>query len=320
MANQSIPPAGQGAYETFRSRMFSIAYRMLGSVSEAEDVVQEAYLRLHRATMEGAAIESPEAFLTTVTTRLAIDTLRSARVRRETYVGVWLPEPLLASTEPDPAEHAEQADSLSLALLSLLETLSPVERAVFLLREIFDYDYDEIATIVQKSEDNCRQIFVRARKRIDSGKPRFTADHQAQQELARQFFAAVDAGSLDSLVDFLAADVTFYGDGGGKANAVLRPIFGRDHVTRLLRGMFTKAHQYDITYRLALVNGQPGALAFDSNGHIVSLLAFDIADGAIQTVRAIINPDKLTHLGFPVSELARTDRGDDTADQPGEPQ
>lgn len=317
MTYQSSPPGGQDAYETFRSRMFSIAYRMLGSVSEAEDVVQEAYLRLHRATIDGAAIESPEAFLTTVTTRLAIDTLRSARVRRETYVGVWLPEPLLATTEPDPAEHAEQADSLSLALLSLLETLSPVERAVFLLREIFEYDYDEIATIVQKSEDNCRQIFVRARKRIDSGKPRFTADHQAQQELARQFFAAVDTGSLASLVNFLADDVTFYGDGGGKANAVLRPIFGRDRVDRLLRSMFTQAHQLDVTYRLALINGQPGALSFDIDGRLVNVLVLDIAGGAIQTVRSIINPDKLTHLGFPVSDRARTDRGDDTVDQQG---
>ncbi|HEX8034952.1 MAG TPA: RNA polymerase sigma-70 factor [Ktedonobacterales bacterium] len=321
MTNQSGPPAtGQEAYDRYRSRMFSIAYRMLGSVGEAEDVVQEAYLRLHRATMEGAAIESPEAFLTTVTTRLAIDTLRTARVRRETYVGIWLPEPLLASTEPDPAEHAEQADSLSLALLSLLETLSPVERAVFLLREIFDYDYDEIASIVQKSDDNCRQIFVRARKRIDSGKSRFTADQQAQQELARRFFAAVDTGSLAGLVDFLAADVAFYGDGGGKANAVLRPIFGRDRVNRLLHSIFTKAHQADITYRLALVNGQPGALSFDSNGGLVNVLALDIADGAIQTVRCIINPDKLVHLGFPVSDLARLDKGDDDAALKGEQQ
>ena len=300
--------------------MFSIAYRMLGSVGEAEDVVQEAYLRLYRATTEGAAIESPEAFLTTVTTRLAIDTLRSARVRRETYVGVWLPEPLMASTEPDPAEHAEQADSLSLALLSLLETLSPVERAVFLLREIFDYDYDEIASIVQKSEDNCRQIFVRARKRIDSGKSRFTADQQAQQELARRFFAAVDTGSLAGLVDFLAADVTFYGDGGGKANAVLRPIFGRDRVNRLLHSIFTKSHQADITYRLALVNGQPGALSFDANGGLVMVLVLDIADDAIQTVRSIINPDKLVHLGFPVSDLARLDRDNDGEAPKGEQQ
>lgn len=319
MSEQRVPPTdGQDVYDGFRPRMFSIAYRMLGSVGEAEDVVQEAFLRLHRATLDGATIESPQAFLTTVTTRLAIDALRSARVRREQYVGVWLPEPLLASTEPDPAEHAEQADSLSLALLSLLETLSPVERAVFLLREIFDYGYDEIADVVQKSEDNCRQIFARARKHIDTGKRRFNANRQEQRELATKFFAAVGTGSLANFVDFLAADVTFYGDGGGKANAVLRPITGRDRVGRLILSIVTKAQQFDVTYRLALVNGQPGALSFDSNGSLINVLVFDIADGAIQTVRSIINPDKLVHLGFPVSDLARTGQGDDSEPSTGE--
>src|SRR5215813_8331139 len=159
--------------ETLRPLMLSIAYRMLGSVSDAEDVVQEAYLRFHRTLAQGEAIESPRAFLTTVTTRLAIDELRSARLKHEAYVGVWLPEPLMATLDPDPAEHAEKRDSLSLAFLALLQRLSPVERAVFLLREVFDYGYDEIHTIVQKSEENCRQIFTRARKRIEDGRPRF---------------------------------------------------------------------------------------------------------------------------------------------------
>ena len=311
MSEQGVPRTdGQDVYDGFRPRMFSIAYRMLGSVSEAEDVVQEAYLRLHRATLDGATIESPQAFLTTVTTRLAIDTLRTARMRREQYVGLWLPEPLQTSTEPDPEEHAELADSLSLAFLSLLETLSPVERAVFLLREVFDYGYDEIAGIVQKSEQNCRQIFARARKHVDTGKRRFNADRQEQRELATKFFAAVSTGSLASFVTFLADDVTFYGDGGGKANAVLRPIVGRDHVGRLLHSTFMKAQQYNVAYRLAFINGQPGALAFDANGGLINVLVLDIAGGAIQTVRSIINPDKLVHLGFPVSDLARTDRGD----------
>lgn len=321
MSNKAVPPNdGQDVYAGFRPRMFSIAYRMLGSVTEAEDVVQEAFLRLYRASVEGTAIESPQAFLTTVTTRLAIDTLRTARVRRETYVGLWLPEPLLTATEPDPAEHVEMADSLSFAFLSLLETLSPVERAVFLLREVFDYDYDEIAAIVQKSEQNCRQIFARARKHVDEGKPRFNVSHGAQQELLSKFFAAAEAGSLANLVDLLAADATFYGDGGGKATAYPRPIFGRDRVGRLLLSLFAMARELKITFQFAVINDQPGVLSFDSAGGLTNVLVLDIVDGVIQTIRSLINPDKLAHLGFPLSnvllaanqvnEQQRTDTGE----------
>jgi RNA polymerase sigma-70 factor (ECF subfamily) len=295
--------------------MFSIAYRMLGSASEAEDVVQEAFLRLHRAVVDGAEIESPKAFLTTVTTRLAIDKLRTARVRREEYVGLWLPEPLLTPAESDPAEQAEMSDSLSLAFLILLETLSPVERAVFLLREIFDYGYDEIAEIVQKSEANCRQIFARAKKRLGAGKPRFRASPEAQQELATRFLDAAGKGSLTGLMDFLAEDAAFYGDGGGKAQAYPRPILGRDRVGRLLHGMFAKARELAITYRLALINGQPGILSFDTGFRLINVMVFDIADGLIQTVRSIVNPDKLAHLGFPLSDALRLDRGDVKGDQ-----
>lgn len=299
------------AAEGLRPLMFSIAYRMLGSASEAEDVVQEAYLRFHRTRVEGTAIESPKAFLTTVTTRLAIDALRSARMRRETYVGVWLPEPIAASaTAPDPAERAEMRESLSLAFLVLLETLSPVERAVFLLREVFDYDYSQIAEIVQKSEDNCRQLFARARKRIDEGKPRFNPDTHQQQELAARFFGAADQGDLAGLVSFLADDAAFFGDGGGKARAYPRPLYGRDRVALALRSLFKTARQFGVTYRFAFINGQPGALLFDAEGGVGSALALDIAGGAIQAVRSIVNPDKLTHLGFPVSDLARIERED----------
>jgi RNA polymerase sigma-70 factor (ECF subfamily) len=293
------------AYEGLRPLLFSIAYRMVGSVGEAEDVVQEAYLRLHRTLAQGTAIGSLKAFLTTVTTRLAIDAVRSARARHEAYVGVWLPEPLAASLEPDPADHAEMDDSLSLAFLVLLQTLSPVERAVFLLREAFDYSYEEIAEIVQKSEDNCRQVFVRAKKRIDDGKPRFDAPRREQQELAIRFFNAAEKGDLTSLIDFLAADAAFYGDGGGKARAYPRPVAGRDRVALIIRSLFTTAREFNVTFRFGLINGQPGALSFDAEGRLINVMALDITNGVIQTVRSIVNPDKLTHLGFPVSDLAR---------------
>ena len=305
----ALPAASSDIYEKLRPLMFSIAYRMLGSASEAEDIVQEAYLRFYRDTAHGAVIKSPKAFLTTVTTRLAIDTLRSARVRRETYVGPWLPEPLLTPEESDPAAHAEMNESLSLAFLLLLQTLSPVERAIFLLREVFDYGYDEIAAIVQKSEENCRQIFARAKKRIDAGKPRFDVSQKDQQELATRFFDAVGQGDLAGFVSFLAADVAFYGDGGGKAHAYRQPIFGRDRVALVLKSLFRTARALNLTYRLALVNGQPAALSFDSAGGLISVLVLDIMDGAVHAVRSIVNPDKLAHLGFPVSDVARITRG-----------
>jgi RNA polymerase sigma-70 factor (TIGR02957 family) len=296
--------------EELRPLLFSIAYRMLGSVGDAEDVVQKAFLRAERAEAEGAQIASRRAFLTTVTTRLAIDQLRSARARRETYLGPWLPEPLLTSTEPDAAEHAEMADSLSMSFLVLLETLSPVERAIFLLREVFEYGYDEIAGIVGKTEANCRQIFARARKRIDEGKPRFEADRRRQQELATRFMDAVEDGELDRLVDFLAADVVFYGDGGGKGRGLPKPVYGRARVERLLRGFFPRYRAIGATMRRDAINGQPGVLFLDGDGRLINVFVFDVADGAIQAVRSIINPDKLGHLGYPLSPLALRDPED----------
>lgn len=315
MKDRSVPTTAgdqiDDVYESLRPLMFSIAYRMLGSVGEAEDVVQEAYLRLHRTVaQDGTSIESPKAFLTTVTTRLAIDALRAARARHETYVGVWLPEPLLTDAESDPAERAELRDSLSFAFLVLLRALSPVERAVFLLREVFDYGYDEIAEIVQKSEDNCRQIFARARKRIEAGKPRFDADAKAQQELAGKFFDAAGRGDMTSLVNFLAEDVVFYGDGGGKAHAYPQPVYGRDRVRLVLQSIFKIGRQLNATVQLTLVNGQPGILAFDAEGRLVNVMALDIADGVVHAVRSIVNPDKLTHLGFPLSDIGRIKRKD----------
>jgi len=273
--------------------MLSIAYRMVGSFSEAEDIVQDAFVRL--AAVQDT-VESPKAWLTTVTTRLSIDHLRSARVRREQYPGTWLPEPLLADPAPDAAERAETADTLSLALLVVLESLSPVERAVFLLREVFDYGYGEIAEIVDKSEDNCRQLAVRARRHVDARRPRFEPSREQREELARRFFAAVQEGETEPLVELLAADVAFYGDGGGRAPAIGEPMFGRDRVASLLLGFARVATRERATVQPVEVNGQPGALALNADGSLISVMALDIVDGTITAIRSIPNPDKIAHI------------------------
>jgi RNA polymerase sigma-70 factor (TIGR02957 family) len=291
-------------FEELRPSAFAIAYRMLGSVSEAEDVVQEAFLRLHRAQGEGQRIESPRAYLSTVVTRLAIDQLRSARARRETYVGEWLPEPLVTSADDDPARQAEMADSLSLAFLVLLESLSPEQRAVFLLREVFDYPYDRIAEIVGKSEENVRQLAARSRRHVEEGRSRFEASREQRDELARRFLAAARDGDLEALEALLAHDVVLHGDGGGKAPAIARPLHGRARVARtLLAWMKATVRFGGATLRPVEVNGQPGAMSFDPEGRLLNVLALDIADGQIQAVRSIVNPDKLGHLG-PLADLA----------------
>ncbi len=279
-----------------RPLMFSIAYRMTGSVGDAEDIVQEAVIRTYRAASQGTLVESPKAFVTTTTTRLAIDHLRSARVRRESYVGTWLPEPLVTDPSPGPAERAEMSDSLSLAFLVLLESLSPVERAVFLLREVFGYGYAEIAAAVGKSEPNCRQIFTRARRHVDEGRPRFEASRQQGTELTDRFLAAVSGGDLEGFIEKLAPDVVMYGDGGGKAPAARTPIHGREQVARLLRGLVRQFPRWASEIRPSQVNGQPGVVAYDQNGNLVGVMAFDILDGQVQAIRSVINPDKLRHL------------------------
>jgi RNA polymerase sigma-70 factor (ECF subfamily) len=289
--------------------MFSIAYRMTGSVGDAEDIVQEAFLRLTRVQRDGASITSPKAYLATVTTRLAISYLRSARVRRESYVGAWLPEPLIAGREPDPAEHAEMSDSLSMAFLVLLESLSPTERAVFLLHEVFSYDYREIAQITGKSEPNCRQILTRARAHVDEGRagvkgPRFEASREQRDEVARRFFSAAQGGDLAALLELLAPDVVLVGDGGGKAWAAAKPSHGAQGVARFMLGLARRAPKMGARLELAWVNGQPGAVTYDGEGRIINVFALDIADGLVQAIRSVINPDKLHHLG-PVSDLAR---------------
>jgi RNA polymerase sigma-70 factor (TIGR02957 family) len=284
--------------EELRPQAFAIAYRMLGSVSEAEDIVQEGLLRLHRAVDDGERIESPRAYLSTVVTRLGIDHLRSARVRRESYVGEWLPEPLVTSPDEDPARQAEVADSLSLAFLVLLESLSPEQRAVFLLREVFDYPHDRIADIVGKTEVNVRQLAVRARRQVEEGRSRFEASREQRDELARRFFAAAQEGELEGLEGLLADDVVLHGDGGGKVPALARPLHGRTRVARTLLAWTRAAARIGgVSLRPVEVNGQPGAMSFDPDGKLINVLALDIADGQIQAVRSIVNPDKLRHLG-----------------------
>jgi RNA polymerase sigma-70 factor (TIGR02957 family) len=289
-------------FDELRRSAFAIAYRMLGSVSEAEDVVQEGFLRLHRAREGGERIASPRAYLSTVVSRLALDHLRSARVQRESYVGEWLPEPLMASADDDPARKAEMADSLSLAFLVLLESLSPEQRAAFLLREVFDEPYDRIAEIVGTSEQNARQLATRARRHVEQRRPRFETSREQREELATRFFAAAEEGDLQGLEELLAHDVVFRGDGGGKAPAAPRAVHGRARVARLLIGGLRAIARFGFTTRREEVNGQPGALFFDSEGRLISVAILDIAEGQIQGVSGIVNPDKLRHLG-PVGDL-----------------
>jgi RNA polymerase sigma-70 factor (TIGR02957 family) len=284
--------------EELRPRAFAIAYRMLGSVAEAEDVVQEALLRVNNALEKGEPIESPRAYVATITTRLAIDELRSARARRETYVGEWLPEPVVVDTREDPERQAEMADSLSLAFLVLLENLSPEQRAALLLHDVFDYGYGEIAEIIGKSEDNARQLAVRARRHVDQGKPRFEASKEKREELAGRFFAAVQEGNMEGLEALLSEDVVLKGDGGGKAPALARSLHGRNRVARTV-GAWMRAglRMPGLEIRPVEINGQPGALFQDSGGAVIAAMELDIADGQVQGINSIVNPDKLQHLG-----------------------
>jgi RNA polymerase sigma-70 factor, ECF subfamily len=289
-------------HEDLRPLLFSIAYRMVGSVSDAEDLVQEAFLRLHREQRDGAEIESAKAFLTTVVTRLSIDHLRSARVRREEYVGEWLPEPLLVDPDPTPADHAEMSDTLSLAFLVLLESLSPLERAVFLLHDVFGYSYVEIAGVVDKSEDNCRQIALRARRAVDAGRPRFDPSEEERRRVAEQFFAAL-AGDASDIAAVLAEDVVMHGDGGGKAPAIARPLHGIERVSRAWATWAKQGKRVDARIDPATVNGQPGAVLRTAGGDVLSVMALDIVGGKVREIRNVLNPDKLRHVG-PVADTS----------------
>ena len=287
--------------EELRPVSFAIAYRMLGSVSEAEDVVQEALLRVHQAIDAGQQIDSPHAFVATVTTRLAINQLRSARVRRERYVGEWLPEPIITDSGDDPAQQAEMADSLSVAMLVLLESLSPEQRAVLLLHDVFDYGYPEIAKIVGKGEDNVRQLATRARRHVEQRRPRFQTTREQRDELTARFFAAVEQGDLAGLEALLAHDVEMIGDGGGKVPAITEPLRGRSRVANMLINSLI-ARRPELSSQLVEVNGGPGALYLDGQRQLISVMTLEIGDGKIRSIRSVVNPDKLAHLG-PVGDF-----------------
>lgn len=279
-------------FNQYRPLLFAIAYRMLGSVMDAEDMVQETYVRWEQAA--DVAAQSPKAYLSSIVTRLCIDQLRSARVQREVYLGPWLPEPLLTDDTTGAAEMAALADSLSMAFLILLEKLSPVERAVFLLREVFDYEYDEIAAIVQKSEANCRQLVRRARAHLAAGRPRFAVSPAEQQQLARQFAVACTTGDLDGLLNTLADDIILWSDGGGKVAAAQRPVHGPARVARLLLGLLRQAPSNFVSHA-ATINGQPGFINY-IDGRPISVLTLEIGNGRIQTIRVVVNPDELRRI------------------------
>jgi len=285
-------------FEQLRPLLFSIAYRILGSVSEAEDAVQETWLRYQASP---AQPRSAKAFLSAAVTRISIDVLRSARVRREEYVGYWFPEPLLTDPYEDPERSAELADSVSMAALLLLERLSPLERAVFVLREVFGFGFPEVASAVGRSEAACRQLAVRARRHMDAGRPRFEADRREREKLAARFFDALREGDVDGLRELLAADVQMIGDGGGKAPQLARAVMGAGNVARVLASIFPWLVRIDVTLEPHEVNGQPGAIFRDRDNKVLITLALDILDGEIQTIRSVINPDKLGHVG-PVAD------------------
>ena len=287
-------------FEELRPLLFAIAYRILGSVADAEDAVQATWLRYEAAPTPHT---STKAFLSAAVTRISIDVLRSARFRREKYVGQWLPEPLLSDPYEDPARSAELADSVSMAALLLLERLSPLERAVFVLREVFGFGFTEVASAVGRSEAACRQLAVRARRHMDAGRPRFEADRREREILAARFFDALRQGDVDGLRELLAADVGMVGDGGGKAPqwGGDRGIVGAENVARVLASTFPRFVRIEGTLEPHEVNGRPGAILRDREGRVINTLALDVLDGQIQTIHAVINPDKLGHVG-PVAD------------------
>lgn len=281
-------------HDDLRPRAFAIAYRMLGSVSDAEDVVQDAFLKMHQALQRGEEIRSPQAYISTLVTRRAIDQLRSARARREQYVGEWLPEPVAIDSPPD--EQVATADSLSLAFLVVLESLTPAQRAAFLLHEVFDYPYDEVAGIIGTSVDSARHLVSRARAHVRERRPRYETSRSQMDELAQRFFAAAQRGDLAALEELLAEDVSLHADGGGKVPAQRQPIFGREKVAKLLAAGIATLARRQMRLEIVTINGQPGAIAIDPTGHLYGTMSLDILDGHIHTIHSIANPDKLRHL------------------------
>jgi RNA polymerase sigma-70 factor, ECF subfamily len=285
-------------FEQLRPLLFSIAYRILGSVSEAEDTVQDTWLRWDAATTTPA---STKAYLCAAVTRMSINVLRSARVRREQYVGPWFPEPLLEDPYQDPARSAELADSVSMAALLLLERLTPPERAVFVLREVFGFGFADVAAALDRSEVACRQLAARARRHMDEGRTRFRADRKEREELAGRFFDAFRDGNVDGLRNVLAADVHLVGDSGGKAPQFAERIIGADNVARVLAALATPFIATGGVVEPRQLNAQPGGIFRDPDGNVVNTWTLDILDGQIQTIRSVTIPDKLAHVG-PVAD------------------
>jgi RNA polymerase sigma-70 factor (ECF subfamily) len=293
-------PTGEEQLTELRRRAFAIAYRMLGSVAEAEDLAQESMLRLHAEQRRGETIASPAAFVATIATRLSIDTLRSARIQRQSYVGEWLPEPLITDPREDPAERAELADSLSLAFLVVLERLTPEQRAVFLLREVFDYPYAEIAAIVGKQEQATRQLASRARRKVEEAGPRRESRQARHAELAERFFAAVERGELESLEAMLAEDVVLHGDGGGRAPALARALRGRVRAARALSNWGRAGKRIGtVRFERAEINAAPGVIVWGPQNEVISTMALEFEGEQIVAIRSVVNPDKLGHLGTP---------------------
>jgi len=308
MAGQ--PDTGQdraAAFQEHRALLFSIAYRMLGTVTEAEDAVQETYLRYSTAKVE--EVRSPRAFLATVVTRICLDQLKSARAKRETYVGPWLPEPLISGANGGtrtPVDVVEDHESISMAFLVLLETLTPMERAVFLLHEVFDYGYDEVAGIVGRSEAACRQILHRAKGHVVARRPRFESTDEERERLVRSFLAAVEAGDVNGLMGLLAEDATLWSDGGGKRGAALKPIHGPDRIVRLFQGLLgDQRTPGTFEFALAEVNGRAGAILF-LDGEIFAASCIEADRGKIQQVWVVVNPDKLARFEQTGRWLERT--------------
>jgi RNA polymerase sigma-70 factor, ECF subfamily len=294
VAETLAPTISDEELAAVRRHGFGVAYRMLGSVSEAEDVAQDAVLRLARTEDE---IDEPDAWITTAATRLSIDVLRSARVRREKYVGPWLPEPLIEDAVAGPADNVEMADSLSQAFLLMLERLTPVERAAFLLREVFGYEYSEVGKVIDRSEAHSRQLVSRAKKHLGASRPRFDPDEARRDELLERFLAAANDGDVEALEQLLAEDAALYSDGGGKVTAARRPLFGCSRVASVFAKLTRKQQRrgpFDV--QLVKVNRHPGRILRTADGAIWDILSIDVVDGRIQTVRIIRNPDKLAHV------------------------
>lgn len=292
----NIPENTTQLFDQYRVLLFSIAYRMLGSATDAEDIVQEAFLRWLQARAEEAEeIQSPKAYLSAVVVRLCIDQLRSARAQREIYVGPWLPEPILTGQHYELAETAILAESLSFAFLVMLENLGPLERAVFLLREVFDYDYGEIAAIMGKSEANCRQVMHRAHQHLDQHRPRFDVSREQQERITEQFLRASTNGDMQGLLNLLSDDIVFTGDGGGKVPVALKPVHGPDKVARGTTGGL-RFFSPEIQTRIEEVNGKPAIIGY-LDGHACGVLMCEIEGERIHQIYAVVNPEKLHWLG-----------------------